>query len=100
MFLGNVLEDFGAALVAGIGVDKEERFDFADAGDDASDGDELTKMFASDVTDGKCDVGRERLEVEVAVRWLGRAGWTLTTLTSASRVERGTQSVQPLRFQG
>lgn len=63
----HVLEDFGAARVARVGVDEEERFDFGDPGDDAADGDEGAQVGTADLADREGWGVAERAEEEVAI---------------------------------
>lgn len=66
----DLLEDFGAAAVARVGVDQDGGLDVGDAGGDAADGDEVAEVGAADVADGHglgagIGGGRERLEVDL-----------------------------------
>lgn len=64
----DVLEGLGAANVASIRIYPQEGLDFRDASDDPTYGDESTEMRALHVANCHCDVGLQRLKVQVAAQ--------------------------------
>ena len=57
LLVRDVLECFGSANVAGVGIDEQQRFDFRHTCDDAADCDELAQVGTFDFSNGHGDIG-------------------------------------------
>lgn len=64
----HILEDFGPARVASVGVDLQERLDFGDTRDYAANGDEFAEVRTANLAHGEDRLVGEWPEVEVAAR--------------------------------
>lgn len=63
----DLLEDFGSARIASVGVDLEEGLHFRNSSHDSSYGDEFTEVGSPNFSDGEDGIGGKRSKVEVAV---------------------------------
>ena len=70
------MESLRSADVAGIGIDQQERFDLRDTSDNATDSDKFPEMHTLHFPNSHRDVGKQGLEVEVALGFCQDAKWT------------------------
>ena len=72
------MESLRSADVAGIGIDQQERLDLRDTSDNATDSDKFPEMHTLHFANSHRDVGKQGLEVEVALGFVktrnGRTG--------------------------